>query len=159
MKNFYIIAISCVLTLSGCYKNPDVTEEVKNYFQNERIDFNENIESCYIIPGGGCPGCITSGIYFLLANKEYFVKEQEKNVIVFTSISSQKLLRRSLKEVDIHDLNVIIDTANIYTVNLKEKIYPLVIYLNKGNILKVEEQSPETDALHRFEEFLKKQDK
>ena len=79
--------------------------------------FNPQWTCCYIIPGGGCSGCITSGIHFLIENKKHFSHDQEKNVVVFTSVLSPKMLKRSLKNVKLEDFNFIIDTTNVYTVD------------------------------------------
>ena len=95
-----------------------------------------------------------SGIYFFDFNKQHFSKSQKDNAVVFTSINSLKVLKRSLKGVDFADYNVVIDTLNRYTVDFKENIYPLIVYLDKGKIVKVDMQSPETDGLSYLQQQL-----
>ena len=97
---------------------------------------------------------IASGIYFFDFNKQHFSKSQKDNAVVFTSINSLKVLKRSLKGVDFADYNVVIDTLNRYTVDFKENIYPLIVYLDKGKIVKVDMQSPETDGLSYLQQQL-----
>lgn len=155
MKHF-IPLISCLLVIS-CSGKPDMTALAKEYFDKENVMFNPQWTCCYIIPGGGCSGCIASGIHFLLENKEDFSHDQKKNVVVFTSVLSIKLLKRSLNDAKIDDFNFVIDTANVYTVDFKEHIYPLIVYLENGKIIHVDQQSPETNALTKLVEHLNKQ--
>ncbi len=153
---YLIFLIGCFL-LTGCHDNTNITALSKEYFKKENVIFNPQWTCCYIIPGGGCSGCITSGIHFLIENKEHFSHDQVKNVVVFTSVLSPKLLRRSLKDAKLEDFNFIIDTTNVYTVNFKEHIYHLIIYFENGKIIQVDKQSPETNALTKLVEHLNQQ--
>ena len=67
------------------------------------------------------------------------------------------MLKRSLKNVKLEDFNFIIDTTNVYTVDFKDHIYPLIIYLENGKIVQVDKQSPETNALTKLVEHLNQQ--
>lgn len=135
-----------------------MTIRTKEYFAKEQIKFNENLKHCLIIPGGGCAGCIASGIYFFDSNKRYFSKDQKDNIVIFTSINSLKVLKRNLNGMDFEKYNVVIDTLDKYTVDFKENIYPLILYLDKGEIVKADIQSPETDGLSDLQQQLKRND-
>lgn len=151
---FLWLLTGCCVFLQSCLHADDLTARTKEYFAKEQIRFDENLRRCLIIPGGGCAGCIASGIYFFDFNKQHFSKSQKDNAVVFTSINSLKVLKRSLKGVDFADYNVVIDTLNRYTVDFKENIYPLIVYLDKGKIVKVDMQSPETDGLSYLQQQL-----
>ena len=153
-SRFLLFLAGCILFLQSCRGEDDLTARTKEYFAKEQIRFDENLRRCLIIPGGGCAGCIASGIYFFDFNKQHFSKSQKDNAVVFASISSLKVLKRSLKGVDFADYNVVIDTLNRYTVDFKENIYPLIVYLDKGKIVKVDMQSPETDGLSYLQQQL-----
>lgn len=74
---YLIFLIGCFL-LTGCHDNTNITALSKEYFKKENVIFNPQWTCCYIIPGGGCSGCITSGIHFLIENKEHFSHDQVK---------------------------------------------------------------------------------
>lgn len=162
-KNTFYIVLQCLgglifycFFLQSCHNVDDITTRTKKYFATEKINFDENLKCCLIIPGGGCSGCIASGISFLAFNRKYFSKDQSDNIVIFTSIVSLKVLKRNLNNIKFEDFNVVVDSLDRYTVNFKENIYPLIIYLNKGNIVKVETQSPDSDGLYNLQQLLEK---
>ena len=69
-----------------------------------------------------------------------------------------KVLKRNLNGMDFEKYNVVIDTLDKYTVDFKENIYPLILYLDKGEIVKADIQSPETDGLSDLQQQLKRND-
>lgn len=150
-----VLVMACFFMCS-CAKEDDVTESVKRYFLRENVTFDPALESCYIIPGGGCSGCIASGLTFLRANQKEFSKWQDKNMVIFTNIVSRKMLERNLKakSIKVAELKAVTDANNVYLVDSRYSDYPLVIYLDKGNVVSVEYQSAETNALNKYEKFL-----
>lgn len=154
MKRLYLyVILSCIVT--GCRKGYDITDSVKKYFKKENVNFDKKWDICYIIPGGGCSTCISSGFTFLFANKEYFSGEQDRNVVVFTGIISKKLLMRNLMNYKPNDFYSIMDSSNVYFLNSKENKYPLILYLNDGKIERAESQSPGSNALNNLESYFK----
>ena len=83
---------------------------------------------------------------FVRNNRAAFSNAQRSNVVVFTRIHSMKLLRRQLGDVAVESLNSIVDTMGIYSVDSKEGVYPIVLYLDDGNVKSVDVASPQTDA-------------
>lgn len=62
----YLVFLFGCLLLVGCHDRTNITALSKEYFKKENVAFNPQWTCCYIIPGGGCSGCITSGIHFLI---------------------------------------------------------------------------------------------
>ena len=153
----YIFALSfCLLVLEGCKRSTDITRIVEIYCEKENLTFDSKWNVCYIIPGGGCSTCIASGFTFLFANKKDFSKEQNENVVVFTSVRSKKLLMRNLGNHKLDDFNYILDSSDEYLLDSKDNKYPLVIYLEQGKIKRAESQSPGSNALNNLESYFRK---
>lgn len=129
---------------------------VQKKYVERNLSFDGKIKHCLILPGGGCSGCITEGIAFLKEHASSFSKGQTENIVVFTNIYSMKLLKRSLKNIDMLTLNSIVDMDNMYLVNCNEEIYPMVLYLDNGDIEKVEVQSPSKNGLENLKRELEK---
>lgn len=142
---------------SACYEtknNNELTEYIRQYFKKEKVEFDAELETCLIIPGGGCTSCIANGVGFVESNKEYYQKGQAKNLVVFTRINSIKILRRNIKEIN--EYNCIVDSKDQFYIDMKERIYPIILYLKNGEIVNVDIQSPDTGALKILEEILQK---
>lgn len=142
-NNFRISLLGLVvLFLSGCRQGDAVTREVQSCYAQKHIAFNPELELCLILPEVGCDGCIAGGVYFLLNNKEKFSSNQNKNMVVFTAVQSRKMLYRSLDVTSLDGYNCILDQQNDYLVKGNNEIYPLVLHLEEGRIVKAEYQSP-----------------
>lgn len=147
MKGIIYIVFAVFLMVSCQDKSDELTKRTREYFNKELVHFPNNWENVLIIPGGGCPGCIASGLDFVIANKDKFAKGQDRNIVIFTGIISKKILQRRLGNKNMESLNAIIDSKNIFTVDFEEREFPMVIYLRHGKITKVESESPKSDAL------------
>ncbi len=104
------------------------------------IDSKSNYDAIFIIPGLGCPGCITKA--------ERFVKENfnQPNVLfIFTSVPSMKILKLKMGDKVLQSPNVVVDLENKYSVpaNIDESIYPCLVYLKGKNISGIKFASPE----------------
>ena len=144
--------IAIVFSVFACkYGKDDFTKRVEQYFLKENVEFAPTIKRILIIPGGGCPGCIASGIEFAKRNKEFFSKGQGQNLVIFTGIVSKKILYRRVNEEDLLQMNAMVDTANLYLVDFEAYEYPMILYMNNGEIVKAESQSPESDALKNLD--------
>ncbi len=140
-----VIAIIISVLLISCEKKDGQLEQVKRLYAERGIVFDKEIETCLVLPEVGCGGCIAGGVNFLLDNKEKFSSKQKKNIVMLTAIHSKKLLYRNLEINSPDELNCIIDSGNKYLVKGHNKLYPMVLKLDNGNIESVEFQSPETD--------------
>lgn len=80
-----------------------------------------------------------------------FTKKKLDAKVIFTSVRSEKMLLRALDVDNINSFNFYIDKSNDYLGVDNNAIYPLIIYLKAGEIIKVEYQSPYTNALLNLE--------
>lgn len=143
-----------VFLLMSCEEKDEFTEQVREYFSTQHIEFDKELRHCLIIPGGGCSSCVTSGINFVSIHSNEFSNNQNENMVIFTSVISPKILRRSMDKTSMEELNYVLDTLNIYTVELNENIYPIILYLRKGEIVKADMQSPEKNGPNKLIEDL-----
>lgn len=134
----FLSVCSCMTKQQEC--------DLVDVFQNKQNSYPKEARVCVIIPEGGCGGCIAAGMSFVRDNKAVFSNAQRSNVVVFTRIHSMKLLRRQLGDVAVESLNSIVDTMGIYSVDSKEGVYPIILYLDDGNVKSVDVASPQTDA-------------
>lgn len=121
------------------------TTAIKSLYKDRGISFDTDIENCIILPEVGCGGCIAGGVFYILNHKESFSPTQKKNLIVFTAINSKKILFRDMEIKSENELYCILDTLNNYLPDGDKKIYPLVLKMNKGEIVQAKYQSPDTD--------------
>lgn len=136
------LGLGLIMILMTQCVNPDkTTQNVKKYFNN-KITFDSNLQRCLILPGVGCGGCIAGGVSFFMQNDMFFSKEQNINLVVFTAIDSKKILSRNIDFKDLTQYNCIIDVDNNYLVQGNNAIYPLILYLSKGQITKAVYQTP-----------------
>ena len=136
MTYFWIILIS--VSLLSCkdvgYVN-FLTDKINENFQEEIA----SIDAFVILPGQGCMGCISEGEQFLIDN----YKKLSTVKFVLTKIVSKKILRQKIGGEVYGADNVYIDSLNIFTtMDFQESIYPTILYLDSGKILKIEYQSP-----------------
>lgn len=139
-----IVFLVLLIILNSCVNKDESLQHVVDCYQKKNISFNEELEVCLVLPEVGCGGCIASGVFFFKENKEAFLNGQKKYLIIFTAIKSKKMLFRSLGVSSLEPYNCILDENNDYLVEGNNSIYPLVLYLKKGSIYKVEYQSPDS---------------
>lgn len=152
---FITLVFALIALLSSCSaKKNDITNSVKQYLQEKNLVFEETLKTCLIIPSSGCPGCIASGITFLNHNRNFFTKNQVENMVVFTNVGAKKLLRRSLRDIDISDLYCIIDNHSQYSIDCPESKYPIILYLDKGKVVKADYQSPDNNGIEKYLDYL-----
>lgn len=148
MKNkiHLLFLLLCIIVIS-CKEKNKTTNEVTRFYQEKGISFDKELEYCIILPELGCEGCIASGVDFFLNNKNFFLKTQKKNFIVFTAVNSKKQLFRTLKLSSLDDFYCCLDLKNDYLVSGNNSIYPLVLYLKNGKIINAEYQSPYSENI------------
>lgn len=128
--------------INACQEKDKTTAMVIKHYQQKNISFDKDLEYCVILPEVGCEGCIASGVRFFQSNKKHFLNTQKKNMIVFTAINSKKMLFRTIGVSSLENYYCYLDLKNDYLVNDNNSIYPLVLQLKNGSIVKAEYQSP-----------------
>ena len=142
---FYLIC------LISCDKRDHELETVQEHFYKTALPIDNQYRNILIIPDGGCSGCIAEGMNFIKYHMPEFSQGQKKNLIIFTSIKSQKILRRNLGNARLENFNAIIDTADNYLIDFPKNIYPIIIYRSEdGLIEEFDFQSPNNDGLSRL---------
>ena len=99
----------------------------------------DSISTVVVVPGTGCPGCIT-GI-------ENFVKGHYNKVrdtkIVMTYVASKKRLTLKLGKECIASDNVFVDNDNFfYHPTSENNIYPTILFLNGKEVVNLIHLSP-----------------
>ena len=78
-------------------------------------------------------------------------------LFVLTAVTSPKMALRSLNEVSLEQYYCIWDSTNLYLSEGNNAIYPLLLYLKDGKIMKAQYQSPFTDdVLGALEKTIKR---
>ena len=144
MKGFCCIVIFQFLFIS-CINSDNETKNVQIYYDLKGITFDRNLRTCLVLPEVGCGGCIDGAVYFLNENKEFYRKEQYRNMFILTAITSPKMTLRTLNESSLDQYYCVWDSTNRYLVKGNNSIYPLILYLNEGKIVKARYQSPFTE--------------
>lgn len=134
-KIFVIFLISAVV---GCGQKEMDMIFFQKVIGHEKL--GSKYKALFIVPGAGCQGCITGAEIFIKKN----IDQYEDVLFVFTSIKSMKILRMSIGTNILEKNNVLLDSTNVFFNYAKEKnIYPTIVYLDNGNVNRVEYISPE----------------
>ncbi|MBW7941605.1 MAG: hypothetical protein H3C64_04220 [Candidatus Kuenenia stuttgartiensis] len=104
----------------------------------ERAKIADINEWVVILPGLGCPGCIQEGEAFM----QQFI-DSTKVFFVLTKIESLKILQQKIGKSLKDRKNVYIDKQGIFDIPTDNSIYPCIIQLKDGKIIKHQFQSPE----------------
>lgn len=153
----WAFSVLLVSLLVSCKKTDGVTNRVSEVYAQRNITFDRDLECCLILPEVGCEGCIAEGVDFFHENASCFYRSQRKNMIVFTAINSRKMLFRALGVDSLGEYYNIMDWDNNYLVEGNNAIYPLVLSLKDGKIIRAEYQSPYSDdVLGNLENKLRK---
>lgn len=137
------------LLFSSCGDN-DTKKEMK-FLTNaiSQVPIDNHYKWIVILPGLGCHGCIQEG--------EYFLKNHiENNEILFVLLKtpSLKILQQKTEVNLLNRQNVLIDKELIFNIPTQNNIYPCVVSLKEGKVVKHSFQSPATTALYDLERQL-----
>lgn len=139
MRTFIFIVFflySIIMNIS-C-KNCEVSFYKKVLKQTSVI--TDSIDILVVIPGSGCTGCISGAENYLKTN----VDKSSRIKYILTNIQSLKILKLKISKA-IASPNIYIDEDNLwYDADNRLSIYPLVLYLNKKQIIKYNYISPES---------------
>jgi thioredoxin-related protein len=152
-KNIIIIIwiVSVIIVVTSCNnnKNPEKTE--LNFLTHaiEQIQADGQYQWVVILPGMGCHGCIQEGEFFM---KDYITNRQI--LFVLTKTSSLKILQQKTEIRISEHPNIYVDKYNLFDIPTENKIYPCVVYLKEGKIIKHSFQSPGNPTIYQLEEEL-----
>lgn len=140
-----VILILFLISLCSCRDETETTVRLKNLYAQREISFDKETKFCIVLPEVGCSGCISGCVYQILANKRHFDNSQNANLIIFTSINSKKMLRRNMQVDSIEEFNCLIDSLDTYLPEGNDKIYPLFLRIEDGEIVDAVLQTPDTN--------------
>lgn len=128
----------CLIFIASCNKDNEQISVLNQLLKDETELIPDSTKALLIIPNSGCDGCISSAEQFVVDN----IHSLKGIKVVFTGISSEKALRINLGIDIVTHSNVLIDSENqFYEANLIN-IYPVIAYLNDGQVTELFEQSP-----------------
>jgi len=145
MRYLLVLCIVSVCILGSCSNH--------HIEQFADIEFDKDLEICLVIPEVGCGDCIAGGVYFLNENKDKFRCGQTKNKVVFTAITTLKMLKRGLGEVSLDSIYHEIDTDCNYLLPEPDGLYPVVLYLSSGKIYDIDVQSPDNNIFYKLDTY------
>lgn len=99
---------------------------------------NHKIQAYVLIPNVGCTGCIGVAEQFMLNN----VAKMNNVLFILTGINSPKAFKIRYREA-LKSPYVLADYENIANTKELKSIYPKIFYLEKGEIVRIVESSPE----------------
>jgi hypothetical protein len=133
--------------ISSCDKS---LQNIKEGFQKlissnlELVSKNVNSKKVIlIIPRTGCSGCIGVADHFF-KNNNY---NTEDVLFIFTKISSAKTIRLRLGKERVESTNVIEDHDNQFSQGILDSIYPIILFMEGGEIQEIEFLSPDKKDL------------
>lgn len=151
LKTSITLLFICIVLLPAC-KPDGIEEQFMEAYDAVAIDSDlKDIRVVLIVPNAGCQGCISS--------LEQFVIDQRGGLdgflIIFTNYSSTKALRVRFTSEILNGGNVFLDYKNLFGRGELSSLYPIIIYLEDGNMKTAEYVSPEnSSALANLEFFL-----
>lgn len=151
MKHLILYSILFIIMLASCNNNNLSKQFIEN-FNNDT-----DLEICLIIPEVGCGDCIAGGVYFLTQNKDKFNNSQRKNKVIFTAITTMKMLKRGLGNISLDSLYHEIDSDCNFLLPEPDGLYPVALYLKDGKITDIDIQSPENEIFHKLKRHLNQQ--
>ena len=149
MKGYKSLLIILIILATSCNKSPEKME--REYFSSaiKQVKVNNDCQWIVVLPGLGCHGCIQEAEYFM---KEHIA--DERILFILTKISSLKILQQKTEILFSEHSNVYIDRDNLFDISTDNSIYPCIIQLKGGEILKHSFQSPSNAAFHQMEQEL-----
>ncbi|WP_037315974.1 hypothetical protein [Salegentibacter sp. Hel_I_6] len=144
----YTILILAVLTLlvsTSCDKK--VKDVEKDYITKiqDKSQLNETTEWLVILPGLGCHGCIKEGEVFMRDNID-----NEKIFFVLTRVESLKILQHKI-DINLKDhKNIYVQKEGGVNMPTNNRIYPCIVYLEKGEVKSYEFQEPGNNAFEKL---------
>lgn len=140
------------LMFLGCSKGQEDLRirDIINTIETVEASHLLDSKAIIILPNAGCEGCIT--------NAEMFIKENIGNdlgfKVILTGTTSQKNLKLKLGESVLESSDVYNDRGNYFYQSHIVDFYPVILYVENNEIVRLEEQSPNIpyalDSLHSY---------
>lgn len=133
MKIIKFLSVALLSMICVCCNNKNYSSEISKAIKNNLNDL-KLYDMIVVLPGSGCTGCINGAERFFLENVG-----NEKIKFILTYNTSKKNLFLRLGKDNVTQQNVFIDDKDIFYLNgCQERIYPMAIILEDGEIVKVD---------------------
>lgn len=140
MNRLYVLLLASLLLFSNCglIKKSDSDVETE-YLSNglKKGNFSATKKWMVILPGLGCNGCIQEG--------EAFMRDFVDSTSIFfilTKVQSLKILQQKVGKNITGRANVYVDNDGLFNLPTQNVIYPCIVQLENGKIIKHQFQSP-----------------
>lgn len=140
MRGLYIISIIAILFLSHCNIVKESDNDVEIEFITaglKKANPGTGNQWIVILPGLGCNGCIQEGEAFM----RDFV-DSSGIYFILTKVQSFKILQQKIGKNLSGRGNVFVDKDGIFSLPTPNAIYPCIIQLKEGEIVRHQFQSP-----------------
>ena len=156
MKSGYLTIIfsGLLLLLGACKESPEAIVQHDLEQGIALSGFDNLLDKPYlmIIPRIGCMGCISAAEQFML---EAYRPYRDQLNILLSDISSYKTARVRFGSAFMDAANVFVDRESVFNEGEFESTYPLILKLDKREVIEVNLVSPENAlALENFKNAL-----
>lgn len=141
VKCYYLMLTMALFFLCHCnfVKKSDADAETQFIYAGiKKVNLGTTEEWIVILPGLGCNGCIQEGEAFM---RDYI--DSTNIFFILTKVQSLKILQQKIEKKISGRPNIFIDKDGIFNLPTHNVIYPCIVQLKEGNILKIQFQSPE----------------
>lgn len=130
MKKNTLILFASIAIVAGCNKNK--LELYQNAIVKSKIDVNL-YHRLLVIPGEGCPGCISSAATFALNDLGY----EDSTLVVFTEIHDLRHLKLHVGTA-LEDCSfAILDIENIFSTPATKSMSPQFWEISDGIVVRI----------------------
>jgi hypothetical protein len=125
------------ICLAACKGNTHETQLLEEINQGKPLT---GISKVLVIPGEGCPGCISDAADFATQK----IDSMKNVMVIFTRVLDRKLLKLKFPNTFLTHERVRIDTNNVLSQTKLLGAYPVVFYLKDGSFDRDESFAKET---------------
>ncbi|NLR62583.1 hypothetical protein HGH93_31110 [Chitinophaga polysaccharea] len=140
MNRLYVLMTLSILVFSQCksFKKSDSDLEMETISTGlKKASFQAPKKWMVILPGLGCNGCIQEGEAFM---RDFI--DSTGIFFILTKVQSVKILQQKIGKHINNRVNVFIDNDGVFSLPTKNVIYPCIVQLDNGKIVKHQFQSP-----------------
>ena len=140
MNRLYILLIIGIIFSGGCFNvtRTDSDAEIESITTGlKKANLNITKSWMVILPGLGCNGCIQEGEAFM---SDYV--DSTNIFFVLTKVQSLKILQLKIGKNINNRSNIFVDNDGIFNIPTKNSIYPCIVQMKDGKIVKHQFQCP-----------------
>ncbi len=139
------LQLALILSLFSCKQSQtDIkVQEINEILNSAGLSQNlSDVDILFLVPNAGCDGCITMAESFIVDN----IDKHQNFITIFTDTKSHKALKLKIGERVFNHDRVFIDRQNLFYSGSLMSIYPLIAYIEMGQVHTIVEVSPENNT-------------